>query len=516
MQDLLAFDRDHVWHPYASALNPAPTLLVESASGVRLRVRMPDGSAREVIDGMSSWWCAIHGYAVPELDAAAHAQLARMSHVMFGGLTHEPAITLADKLIDLAPGSSLQHVFFADSGSVSVEVALKMAWQVFAAAGRPRSKVFTVRGGYHGDTLAPMSVCDPVNGMHTLFRGVLPQQVFAPLPPAGLGEDLSGVVSPDSPAASADPHHPSFAGADAGPGRSAASADPHHPSCAGADAGLGIPAASADLHHPSCAGADAGPGRSAASADPHHPSCAGADAMAAWERETRALFAQHADDIAAVIVEPVLQGAGGMRIWPPECVRLLASLAREAGALVIFDEIATGFGRTGTMWAADRCGVVPDIMCVGKALTGGYLTMAAVLCSADVAAAVSAEPAGALMHGPTFMANPLACAIANASIDLLLSRGLEPVHRIGDRLAAGLAPARDLPQVADVRTIGAVGVVQLDRPVNVAAASAAALERGVWLRPFRDLIYTMPPYVCTDADVAAITGSVLAAAGASR
>ncbi|REF29748.1 adenosylmethionine--8-amino-7-oxononanoate transaminase [Calidifontibacter indicus] len=423
--DLLAFDRDHLWHPYASALSPAPTHLVESASGVRLRLQTADGDRREVIDGMASWWCAIHGYAVPELDAAARSQLDSMSHVMFGGLTHEPAITLADKLIRIAPGDSLQHVFFADSGSVSVEVALKMAWQAHAAAGRPRTKAFTVRGGYHGDTLSPMSVCDPVNGMHTLFRGVLPEQVFGPRPPGGLDADIS-----------------------------------------------------------------------------------------AWEAQTRGLFEQHASDIAAVIVEPVLQGAGGMWIYPPQVVRVLASLARSSGALLIFDEIATGFGRTGTLWAADRCEVTPDILCVGKALTGGYLSLAAVLCTADVAAAVSAEPAGALMHGPTFMANPLACAIASASIDLLGDDLLDRVNALGEVLSAAIEPARDLPGVADVRSVGAVGVIQLDSPRPLAAASAAALDHGVWLRPFNDLVYAMPPYACTPDEVAQIGAAMVAAARA--
>nr|WP_211308490.1 adenosylmethionine--8-amino-7-oxononanoate transaminase [Calidifontibacter indicus] len=425
MADLLAFDRDHLWHPYASALSPAPTHLVESASGVRLRLQTADGDRREVIDGMASWWCAIHGYAVPELDAAARSQLDSMSHVMFGGLTHEPAITLADKLIRIAPGDSLQHVFFADSGSVSVEVALKMAWQAHAAAGRPRTKAFTVRGGYHGDTLSPMSVCDPVNGMHTLFRGVLPEQVFGPRPPGGLDADIS-----------------------------------------------------------------------------------------AWEAQTRGLFEQHASDIAAVIVEPVLQGAGGMWIYPPQVVRVLASLARSSGALLIFDEIATGFGRTGTLWAADRCEVTPDILCVGKALTGGYLSLAAVLCTADVAAAVSAEPAGALMHGPTFMANPLACAIASASIDLLGDDLLDRVNALGEVLSAAIEPARDLPGVADVRSVGAVGVIQLDSPRPLAAASAAALDHGVWLRPFNDLVYAMPPYACTPDEVAQIGAAMVAAARA--
>ena len=443
-EDLLEFDRAHVWHPYSSALAPATTRLVESASGIRLRMRQTDGSVREVVDAMSSWWCAVHGYAVPQLDAAARDQLQRMSHVMFGGLTHEPAIRLSQTLIERAPRAEgcapLEQVFLADSGSVSVEVALKMAWQAHAVAGRPRRTMFTIRGGYHGDTLAPMSVCDPVDGMHTLFRGVLPQQVFAPRPPAGLAADTP--------------------------------------------------------------------------------------AYADWERQVRALYAEHAADVAAVVIEPVLQGAGGMHIYPPEAVRLLTSLARESGALVIFDEIATGLGRTGTMWAADRCGVVPDILCTGKALTGGYMTLAAVLCTRAVAEAVSGGEGGALslgspqsserseqlcgglMHGPTFMGNPLACAVACASLDLIGPDTLARTQRMQGELARALAPVRALDCVRDVRTLGAVGVIQLDRPVDVDRITAATLSRGVWVRPFRDLVYCMPPFVA-DADDVALIGRAM-------
>jgi adenosylmethionine-8-amino-7-oxononanoate aminotransferase len=425
--DLLAFDRDHLWHPYSSALLPSEPYLVESASGVRLRLRDRDGSPVEVIDAMSSWWCAIHGYAVPELDAAAVAQLGRMSHVMFGGLTHEPAVQLARRLLDLAP-DGLTRVFFADSGSVSVEVALKMAWQAQAATGRPRRRLFTIRGGYHGDTFAPMSVCDPVDGMHALFTGVLPEQVFAPRPPGGV----------DRPAD-----------------------------------------------------------------DPE---------LLAWEQTTRQLYAEHADDIAAVVVEPVLQGAGGMHLYSPRVVQVLAELARGSGALVVFDEIATGFGRTGTLWAADRCGVTPDILCVGKALTGGYLSLAAVLCTAEVADRVSGGRAGALMHGPTFMANPLACSIALASLELLERNDFRAqVAGLQDGLEAGLKPARDLASVRDVRVLGGVGVIQLDAPVAVADVTAAAIARGVWVRPFRDLVYAMPPYVTSAADLARVTAAMVEA-----
>ncbi|MBX6371199.1 MAG: adenosylmethionine--8-amino-7-oxononanoate transaminase [Acidothermus sp.] len=420
---LLAFDRAHLWHPYDSATTPGPVWRVESASGVRLR--LADGT--EVIDGMSSWWCAIHGYRHPVLDAAARDQLARMSHVMFGGLTHESAIMLAADLLELvtdrAGRPAFDHVFFADSGSVAVEVALKMAIQYQAGRGRPRSRILALRGGYHGDTLGAMSVCDPVEGMHRLFAGGLPQQVFAPCPPSGLGADI-----------------------------------------------------------------------------------------AEWTAVTSRLVAEHADQLAAIIVEPVLQGAGGMHVYPPACLRVLRELADAFGLLLVFDEIATGFGRTGEFFALHHADVVPDICCVGKALTGGYLTLAAVLCSAEVAAGVSASEAEVLMHGPTFMANPLACAIARANLGLLREgKWREQVAGIQQRLACGLEPCRGLPGVRDVRVLGAVGVVQLTKPVDVPAVTRAVLRRGVWLRPFRDLVYTMPPYICTDDDIDAITAAIRAA-----
>ncbi|MBM6403387.1 adenosylmethionine--8-amino-7-oxononanoate transaminase [Phycicoccus sp. CSK15P-2] len=425
--ELIAYDRDHVWHPYSSALTPGDAYVVESAEGVRLRLRDPDGGIREAIDAMSSWWCAVHGYRVPELDAAARDQLGRMAHVMFGGLTHEPAVGLARRLVDLAP-DGLEHVFLADSGSVSVEVAMKAALQFHLAAGRPRTRFFTVRGGYHGDTFSPMSVTDPVGGMHSLFRGLLPEHVFAPRPPAG--DDLSE----DDPA------------------------------------------------------------------------------LLAWEQDTRVLFAEHADDIAAVVVEPVLQGAGGMHVYPPRALAVLHELAREHGALVVHDEIATGFHRTGPRWAGDRVATTPDILCVGKALTGGYLTLAAMLCTRDVAEGVSRGEAGGLMHGPTFMGNPLACAVANANLDLLTARDTPgEVARVETALRAGLAPARDLASVTDVRTLGAVGVLQLREPVRVTEVTAAALSRGVWVRPFRDLVYTMPPYVTSDDDLATVTAALVGA-----
>lgn len=415
--DLLAFDREHLWHPYASMTAPSPARFVESASGVRLRL----GDGCEVIDAMSSWWCAIHGYRHPVLDAAARDQLERMSHVMFGGLTHEPAILLAQRLIDLTP-DPLQHVFFADSGSVAVEVAIKMCLQYQQNSGR-RSRLLTVRGGYHGDTFAAMSVCDPVGGMHHLFADVLPQQVFAPQPPAGFNADVS-----------------------------------------------------------------------------------------AWAAETTQLVEQHAAELAAIVVEPVLQGAGGMYIYPPECLQILRNLADAHGLLLVFDEIATGFGRTGELFAMHHAGVVPDIVCVGKALTGGYLSLAAVLCTSAVARGVSEGEGGALMHGPTFMANPLACATALANLDLLAANDWRTaVKGIEAGLRDGLAEVSGMPGVREVRVLGAVGVVQTLKPFDVEAVIAAALRNGVWVRPFRDLIYTMPPYICSDSEVAAITGAIVGA-----
>jgi adenosylmethionine-8-amino-7-oxononanoate aminotransferase len=397
---------------------------VVSAEGVRLR--LADGS--ELVDGMSSWWSAIHGYRHPVLDAALQEQLGRMAHVMFGGLTHEPAVRLAQRLVALTP-AGLEHVFFADSGSVSVEVAIKMAIQYHHALGQPQRRLLlTVRGGYHGDTFGAMSVCDPVGGMHSLFAGTLAEQLFAERPPDGFARGL-----------------------------------------------------------------DEG-----------------------WAAQVGGLMERHADELAAVIVEPVVQGAGGMRFHSPACVAHLRQLCDEHGVLLLLDEIATGFGRTGAMFACEHAGVSPDVMCVGKALTGGYLTLAATLCTSEVADVISTGPGGALMHGPTYMANPLACAVALASLDLLEEGPgwRDRVARIERGLNDGLAPARTLPAVIDVRVLGGIGVVQLDREVDVAAATAAAVEHGVWLRPFRDLIYTMPPYVIADEDLARVAGAVVDAAKA--
>ncbi|MFF7533378.1 adenosylmethionine--8-amino-7-oxononanoate transaminase [Streptomyces bobili] len=418
VSELLDLDRRHVWHPYGPMPGRVDPLVVESASGVRLR--LADGSG-ELVDGMSSWWSAIHGYGHPVLDEAARAQLGRMSHVMFGGLTHEPAVRLAKLLVDMSP-DGLEHVFLADSGSVSVEVAVKMCLQYWRSLGRPgKQRLLTWRGGYHGDTWQPMSVCDPEGGMHDLWTGVLPRQVFVGAPPAEYDET--------------------------------------------------------------------------------------------YAHELRAAIGRHADELAAVIVEPVVQGAGGMRFHSPAYLSVLREACDEHDVLLVFDEIATGFGRTGALCAADHAGVSPDVMCVGKALTGGYLTMAATLCTPRVAEGISRGEVPVLAHGPTFMGNPLAAAVACASIELLLGQDwLAEVRRIGTGLREGLAPAADLPGVKDVRVLGAIGVVQLDHPVDMRAATEAAVREGVWLRPFRDLVYTMPPYVTGDEDVARIARAVCAVA----
>ena len=424
---LLGLDRRHVWHPYASMPGVHDLRFVESAEGVRLRTVDGDGNRRELIDGMSSWWAAIWGYRHPALDAAAHAQIDTMSHVMFGGLTHEPAIELATRLVDLSP-NGLEHVFLCDSGSVSVEVAIKMSLQYWRSVGMPaKRRLLTWRGGYHGDTFHPMSVCDPDGGMHALWRGVLPEQVFADAPPGGFDDE------PDP----------------------------------------------------------------------------------AYVESLADLVEQHADDLAAIVVEPVVQGAGGMRFHSPAYLRAWRDLADEHDVLLVFEEIATGWGRSGAMFAADHAGVSPDVMCVGKALTGGYLSMAATLCTPRVAEGISQGDVPVLAHGPTFMGNPLAAAVANASLGLLGTvdwRG--EVARIEAGLRAGLAPAREIPGVRDVRVLGAIGVVELDHDVDIAAATAAAVETGVWLRPFRNLVYTMPPYVTADLDVATICRAVVAAAQA--
>ncbi|WP_329248741.1 adenosylmethionine--8-amino-7-oxononanoate transaminase [Actinoallomurus sp. NBC_01490] len=417
--ELLAFDREHIWHPYSPMPATTPVHPVVSAQGVRLT--LADG--RELVDGMASWWAAIHGYRHPVLDAAVTGQLRDMAHVMFGGLTHPSAVHLARLLISLTP-EPLTKVFFADSGSVSVEVAIKMALQYQRSRGRgSKSRLLTVRGGYHGDTFGAMAVCDPVGGMHHVFADLLPRHVFAPPPPSA--------------------YEPGYAA------------------------------------------------------------------------ELSRLVATHADELAAIIVEPVVQGAGGMRFYDPAWLGLLRSLADEHDVLLILDEIATGFGRTGAFFACEHAGVSPDIMCVGKALTGGYLTLAAALCTDRVARGISEGEAGVLMHGPTYMANPLACAVAVASIELLRERDWRTeVAAIEKGLTEGLAPARALPGVRDVRVLGAIGVIEMVEEVDVAAVQETVMREGVWLRPFRNLIYTMPPYVTEPDDVHRITTAMVAAAHA--
>jgi adenosylmethionine-8-amino-7-oxononanoate aminotransferase len=428
---LIQRDRARLWHPYAPASPELPLWEVEAADGVRLRLRSEHGTRHHVVDAMSSWWSAIHGYRHPVLDAAAKRQLDDFSHVMFGGLTHAPAVELAERLVNMAPSapgrSRLDRVFLADSGSVSVEVALKLAVQFQTASGHPqRQRFLSIRGGYHGDTFAAMGVCDPVDGMHSAFPGLLAGNVFTPRPPA------------------------------------------------------------------------------AASATP--------ESVQAWASGLADIAAAHSGELAAIIVEPVLQGAGGMHAYPAECLTVLRQVADRYGLLLIFDEIATGFGRTGELFAANHAGVVPDIMCVGKALTGGYLTLAAMLCTDEIASTVSGGQAGALLHGPTFMGNPLACAVANASLSIIDDGGWQAdVARIGAGLASGLAPARGLEAVADVRSLGAVGVIELHDPVDVPAVTAAAIRHGVWVRPFRNLVYTMPPYISTAADIEQITAGMTAA-----
>ena len=415
---LLARDRRCVWHPYSAIEADTPLFPVVSASGVRLK--LADG--RELIDGMSSWWAAIHGYNVPALNAAATAQLAQMSHVMFGGLTHAPAVELCERLVELAP-AGLSAVFLADSGSVAVEVAIKMALQYAQARGQPgRRRLLSLRGGYHGDTLGAMSVCDPVTGMHTLFAGVLPSQVFAPRPDCRF----------DSPWDPAD--------------------------------------------------------------------------ISAFE----ACIAEHAHALAGVILEPIVQGAGGMWFYHPEYLRRVRALCDAHDIPLIADEIATGFGRTGRMFACEHADISPDILCVGKALTGGYMSLAATLCTREIARTIASAPPGVFMHGPTFMGNPLATAVANASLaHLLESPWHARVEALARGLAAGLAPARDLPQVADVRVCGAIGVIELHEPVDMRVVPGAFVARGVWVRPFGRLVYAMPPFVMEATDLAQLTTAMV-------
>ncbi len=416
-RDWLAQERDQVWHPYSSMIDPAPVYPIASASGVRLRLE--DG--RELIDGMASWWCAIHGYNHPVLNRALHEQTERMAHVMFGGLTHRPAAELAARLVEITP-PGLERVFLCDSGSVAIEVAIKMALQYWQARGEPAPRrLLTVRGGYHGDTFGAMAVCDPVNGMHHLFSGVLPRHLFAPAPTCREDADFT----------------------------------------------------EADM------------------------------------ADLRELLERHGHEIAAVILEPLVQGAGGMHFYCGAWLRRLRELCDRHGVLLICDEIATGFGRTGHLFASTGAGVQPDILALGKALTGGYMALAATLATREVSDGIS-RGSGPFMHGPTFMANPLACAVAGASIDLLLSGPWQAaVARLEKGLRRGLAPAATLANVREVRVCGAIGVIELHEAADMAWMQPRLVERGVWVRPFGRLVYVMPAYVMADDDLDRLTTAMV-------